>query len=135
MAFVIPDDELEIRATRSGGPGGQHVNTSATRVEVVWDVRSSPSLTEPRRARLLERLAARLDRRGRIRVVAAAHRSQRRNLTDAVERLQALVRDALAVPKPRKATRPPRAAAAQRVDAKRRRGARKRERRPPGTDD
>ena len=127
-ALLLPLTELEFRATRSGGPGGQHVNTSATRIEVWWDVRSSPTLTEEQRARLLARLSSRLDSEGRLRVVASESRSQLRNREAATERLCDLVASALAVRKPRKRTKPSRAAKAARLEAKRRRGAIKRNR-------
>jgi ribosome-associated protein len=130
-ALLLPLAELDYRATRSGGPGGQHVNTSSTRIEVWWDVRSSPTLTEEQRARLLERLAGRLDGEGRLRVVASESRSQLRNREAATERLRELVASALAVRKPRKRTRPSRAAKAARLEAKRRRSALKRDRRAP----
>ena len=127
----VPHAELEFRASRSGGPGGQHVNTSATRVELWWDVAHSPSLTEEQRGRLLERLATRLHGEGRLRVVASSSRSQLRNREAAVERLREIVAGALEVPKVRRPTRPSRAAKAARLEAKRRRGATKRDRRPP----
>ncbi|MDH4046362.1 MAG: alternative ribosome rescue aminoacyl-tRNA hydrolase ArfB [Gemmatimonadota bacterium] len=133
MAFTVPDTEIDIRATRAGGPGGQHVNKASTRIEVVWNVAASPSLTDDQRARLLATLESRLDSRGRLRVVADASRSQRRNLAAATERLQEIVRDALRVPKPRKKTRPSKAAVERRLQAKRQRADRKRHRRP--TDD
>ncbi|MBA3318226.1 MAG: aminoacyl-tRNA hydrolase [Gemmatimonadales bacterium] len=131
----VPVSELDYRATRSGGPGGQHVNTSSTRIEVWWDVGASPTLTEVQRARLLERLATRLDGDGRLRVVASQSRSQLRNREAATARLREIVAAALAVAKPRKRTRPTRAAKAARLEAKRRRSATKRERRPPPPDE
>jgi ribosome-associated protein len=131
----LPVSELDFRASRSGGPGGQHVNTSSTRVEVWWDVGASPSLSEAQRQRLLSRLASRLDTAGRLRLVSSTSRSQLRNREDAIERLCQVVAGALAVPKPRKRTRPSRAAKAARVDAKRRRSAVKRDRRRPPQDD
>ena len=134
-ALLLPLAELDYRASRSGGPGGQHVNTSSTRIEVWWDVRSSPTLTEEQRARLMERLANRLDGEGRLRVVASESRSQLRNREAATGRLRELVASALAVRKPRKRTRPSRAAKAARLEAKRRRSALKRDRRPPGHDE
>jgi ribosome-associated protein len=134
-ALLLPLAELDYRATRSGGPGGQHVNTSSTRIEVWWNVRSSPTLTEEQRARLLERLSSRLDTEGRLRVVASESRSQLRNREAATERLRELVASALAVRKPRKRTKPSRAAKAARLEAKRRRSALKRERRPPRADE
>ncbi len=135
MKFTIPLEELSFRATRSGGPGGQHVNTSATRVEVRWNVAESPSLSDEQRQRLLERLGGRINARGYLRVVADERRSQLRNRAAAVERLNSVVSDALKQPKKRKKTRPPRAAAEKRLDGKRRRGNVKRERGPVAEDD
>jgi ribosome-associated protein len=134
-ALRLPRAELEYRASRSGGPGGQHVNTSSTRVEVWWDVAGSSALTEEQRARLLARLATRLDSAGRLRLVSGGTRSQLRNREEVTERLRDLVAAALRVPKARKRTRPSRAAKAARLEAKRRRAAVKRERRPPGADE
>lgn len=131
----LPLAELDYRATRSGGPGGQHVNTSSTRIEVWWSVRDSAALSEEQRARLLERLASRLDGEGRLRVVASESRSQLRNREAATERLRRLVASALVVRKPRKRTKPTRASKAARLEAKRRRSAVKRDRRPPRPDD
>ena len=127
----VPLAELEFRASRSGGPGGQHVNTSSTRVEVIWDVAGSPALSEEQRQRLLVRLASRLDGTGRIRLVSSGTRSQLRNREDVTERLREVVAQALVVPKARKRTRTPRAAKAARLENKRRRAATKRDRRPP----
>jgi ribosome-associated protein len=134
-SLLLPLSELEYRATRSGGPGGQHVNTSATRIEVWWDIGASPTLTAEQRERLLGRLATRLDGEGRLRIVASESRSQLRNREAATERLRELVTAALVVPKPRKRTKPSRAAKAARLEAKRRRSATKRERGPPRHDD
>jgi ribosome-associated protein len=128
MAFLVPDSELEIRATRAGGPGGQHVNKASTRVEVVWDVAASPSVKADQRALLLERLASRLDGRGRLRVVSDAHRSQLRNREAALARLRAIVTAALAPRKRRVPTRPTAASRERRLAQKRRRGEQKRER-------
>ena len=127
----VPLAELEFRASRSGGPGGQHVNTSSTRVEVTWDVAGSPALSEEQRQRLLVRLASRLDGTGRIRLVSSSTRSQLRNREDVTERLREVLAQALVVPKARKRTRTPRAAKAARLENKRRRAATKRDRRPP----
>jgi ribosome-associated protein len=127
----VPLAELEFRASRSGGPGGQHVNTSSTRVEVTWDVAGSAALSGEQRQRLLARLASRLDGRGRIRLVSSSTRSQLRNREDVTERLREVVAQALVVPKARKRTRTPRAAKAARLESKRRRAATKRDRRPP----
>ncbi len=126
---AIPAAELEIRATRAGGPGGQHVNTSSTRVEVTWRAATTAALGDADRARLLERLASRLDSVGTLRVVAADTRSQAQNRALALERLAALVRQALVVPKVRRPTKPTRAAKERRLTEKKRRGERKRDRR------
>jgi ribosome-associated protein len=132
----LPTSELEFRATRSGGPGGQHVNTSSTRVELVFDLAASPTLTERERTLARRRLRSRLDAEGRLRVVAQDERSQYRNRRLATERFCALMRDALAPPPPpRRPTRPTRAAAEERLDRKRRDALRKRMRRPPADAD
>jgi ribosome-associated protein len=125
----IPLAELVYRASRSSGPGGQHVNTSSTRIEVVWDVAGSAALTDDERARLLARLGRRLDSAGQLRLVSGEFRSQLRNREAVTERLRTVVAAALAVPKRRKRTRLPAAAKAARLAAKRRRAALKRTRR------
>lgn len=134
-ALRVPLAELDFRASRSGGPGGQHVNTSSTRVEVWWDVAGSPSLSEEQRGRLLARLATRLDGSGRLRLVSSGSRSQLRNREEVTARLAEVVARALAVPKPRKRTRPSRAQKAARLESKRRRSATKRDRRAPRGDE
>lgn len=118
----IPRAELDLRATPAGGPGGQHVNRVATRVELWWDVRSSRTPSEAERALLLDRLASRLDSQGRLRIVAARSRSQHRNREDAVERLATLVAAALRPRKVRRRTKVPTAVKARRLEAKRHRG-------------
>lgn len=122
-------DELEWRFSASGGPGGQHANTSNTRVELRWDVERSRSLGPRQRERLLARLGP------VVRIVASGERSQARNRAMALDRLRARVADALRVRSARVATRPTRAARAARVDAKRRRSDVKRTRRPPSLDE
>ena len=131
----LPLTELDYQASRSGGPGGQHVNTSSTRIEISWDVAGSPSLTPAQRAQLLDRLASRLDSGGRLRLVSSGTRSQLRNKEDVTERLQSVVAGALVVQKKRKPTKPTRAAKAARLEAKRRRAATKRQRKAPGDRD
>jgi len=131
----LPLAELDFRASRSGGPGGQHVNTSSTRVEVWWDVAASPSLSEEQRALLLTRLATRLDSSGRLRLVSSTSRSQLRNRQEVTERLREMVARALEVPRPRRRTKPTRTSKLARVEAKRRRSAVKRERRRPRDED
>jgi ribosome-associated protein len=131
---AIPRAELEMRASRAGGPGGQHVNTSSTRIEVVWNVRTSVALSEERRARLLTKLASRIDAAGNLRVVASDTRSQRQNRLLAEERLAATVAAALVVPRVRRKTKPSRGAVERRLDSKRRQSGKKRERRERGDD-
>ena len=130
----IPLAELRFRASRAGGPGGQHVNTSSTRVELSWDIARSPSLSEDERQRLLTRLASRLDSDGMLRLVASGSRSQYRNRIDATERLRDLVSSALVVRKTRKKTRPTRASQERRLQDKQRRGELKRLRHRPHDD-
>ncbi len=125
-AVSIPRDELAVRASRAGGAGGQHVNTSSTRIEVVWGVAESRALDADQRARVLLKLGSRLDGGGNLRVVSSARRSQRQNLEAAESRLAELVRRALAVPKRRVATKPTRGSVERRLSEKRRRAERKR---------
>jgi ribosome-associated protein len=131
----IPLSELQYRTSRSGGPGGQHVNTSSTRVEVTWNIANSPSLRPEQRTRLLQELATRLDTEGQLRLVSSGTRSQLRNKEDVTDRLRSTVAAALVVPKKRKPTKPSRAAKAARLAAKRKRAATKRQRQAPGGDD
>jgi ribosome-associated protein len=129
--LVIPGDELEVRASRSGGPGGQHVNTTASRVELRWDVRASRALDEVQRGLLLERLASRLTADGVLVLQASEHRSQHRNREAALGRLRALVVEALVVQAERRPTRPSRSARRRRLDDKRARSTTKELRRRP----
>jgi len=128
--LAIPTDELRFRFSRAGGPGGQHVNRSETRVELLFDVAHSPSLTEAQRARLLHRLANVIDGGGVLRVVAASARSQLANRQAALERLRELLRAALRQRKRRLPTRPGLAAQQARLEAKRARSRIKQARRP-----
>jgi ribosome-associated protein len=128
-SLVIPRSELEVRATRSGGAGGQHVNTSSTRIELLWNVRTTTLLDDAARERVITKLATRIDGDGVLRVVASDRRSQRQNREQAEARLAELVRQALIVPKKRRATKPSRAAREARLAEKRRRGERKANRR------
>jgi ribosome-associated protein len=130
--LAIPLEELELRASRASGPGGQGVNTTDSRVELRFDLAGSPSLPPEVKERAMRRLASRLDSSGRLRVVAQNQRSQLANRRDAIERFAALLAGAVAEPRSRKPTRPSAAAAARRVEAKRQRAAVKRLRqRPP----
>lgn len=126
--LAIPRSELEYRATKSGGPGGQHVNTSSTRIELLWDLPGSSVVSDEQRERIRTKLSARLDSDGRVRVVASDRRSQQQNRQSADTRLAALVRAALVIPKKRRATKPTRASKEKRLADKKRRGERKRER-------
>lgn len=130
--LAIPREEVTLRASRSSGPGGQHVNTSSTRVELTWNISDSPSLSPEQRERLLSRLASRLDSSGTLRLVSQTGRSQSRNKEEALARMAELVAEALVVPKVRRATRPSKSAKRERLDQKRKRGALKRERRRTG---
>jgi ribosome-associated protein len=132
--LAIPRFELTFRASRAGGPGGQHVNTSSTRVELLWNVQRSSVLSDQQRSLLLQKLANRVDSEGNIRVVASAFRSQTRNREDAEERLASLVRRALIVPKARKRTRPTCGAVQSRLDEKKKKSEKKRNRRDPDFD-
>ena len=124
----IPLDELTWRFTGSGGPGGQHANTSNTRAEVVFDVEASPSLGPRQRSRLVEKLGP------VVRVAASDTRSQGRNRDLALERLRSKLADALKVEKPRRATRPSKGAKERRLSDKKRQSERKRQRRVTGED-
>ena len=119
----IPLAEVELRTSRSSGPGGQHANVTASRVEAVFDVAASRSLDEARRQRLLDRLGP------VVTAVAQDGRSQYRNRELALSRLAAKLAGALRVPRHRRPTKPTRASRARRLDAKRRTGERKQARR------
>jgi ribosome-associated protein len=125
----IPLAEIELRASRSSGPGGQHANVTASRVEAVFDVEASEALAEEQRRRLLERLGP------RVSAVAQDARGQARNRELALQRLAEKISAALREEKPRRPTRPSRAAREQRLEQKRRAGERKRARRRPEIDD
>lgn len=121
---AIPLAELEWRYTTSGGPGGQHANTSNTRVEVRFDVAASPSLGPLQRARLLQRLGP------VVRAIAGDRRSQAQNRELALDRLAARLAEGLRVERERRPTAPTRSSKERRLEAKRRQGERKRSRRP-----
>ncbi len=131
----LPDGELSFRYTRSGGPGGQHVNTSSTRVELTFDLEHSPTLTAAEKSRARRRLRSRLDSEGKLRIVASDERSQARNRALATERFEDAMRAALAPPPPRRPTKPTRRSSEARLRAKKRGATRKRERQPPSSDD
>jgi ribosome-associated protein len=133
-SITIPRSELVVRASRASGAGGQHVNKTSSRIEIMWNVASSRVLSEVERERLLSRLASRLSEDGSIRVVASDTRSQLRNREAAEQRLGETVAKALVVQKKRKPTRRPRAANEARLTEKKKKSERKRERQRPITD-
>ncbi len=123
--LAIPLDEIELRVSRSSGPGGQHAQKTETRVEAVFDVDASATLTDAQKARIR-------GRKGQVlRAVAQDERSQARNRELALERLAAAIRDALRVERRRRPTSPTPAARERRLESKRRRGTTKRLRQPP----
>ena len=125
----IPEAELRFRFSRSSGPGGQHVNRTETRVELVFDLAHTPSLRENQRARALQRLAPYVDRKGVLHLVSQSSRSQLRNREEVMARFQTLMRGALKVPKKRYPSAPSRAARERRRESKRQRSEIKRRRR------
>ena len=126
--LAIPLVEIELRTSRSSGPGGQHANVTASRVEAVFDAANSPSLSEAQRRAVCSRLGP------RVTAVAQDSRGQARNRELALERLAAKLERALRRRRPRRATRPTRASRERRLEAKKRQGARKRDRRFRGED-
>ncbi len=126
--IAIPEAEIDITAVRSQGPGGQHVNKVASAVPLRFDVRGSPSLPDEFRARVLALRDRRISADGVVVIKAQRSRSQDRNRADALARLEALLRKALETRKPRKRTRPPRAAREKRLDDKARRSRLKQQR-------
>ena len=129
--LTVPGAELEWRFSRSGGAGGQHVNTTDTRVELSWDIAASAALSAGQRARALRSLSAELVD-GVITVVASERRSQLRNREIARSRLAEIIAAAIAPPPPpRRPTKPSKAAQQRRVEAKKRRGQTKELRRRP----
>jgi ribosome-associated protein len=134
--IVLTDDEVQVRAVRASGPGGQHVNKVSTAIELRFDVRGSPSLPEPVRARLYKLSGNRLTMDGVIVLVAQEHRSQEMNRQAALDRLLALIRKAAEPPPPpRKRTRPTYASKLRRLEGKTKRSGVKAMRGRPSGDD
>lgn len=128
-SLIIPDHELTERFTASGGPGGQHANKAATRVELTWNIEESQEVSERQRATLIEHFGP------VVRVVVDDERSQLRNREIAEERLAGRVRTALTPVAPRRKTKPSRSAKRRRVEAKRKNSERKKLRQRPKYDD
>jgi ribosome-associated protein len=125
---TIPLSEVELRASRSSGPGGQHANVTESRVEAVFDVDASASLTDAQKGRIRERIGS------RVSAVAQDARSQVRNRELALERLSEKLAEGLRRPKKRRPTKPTKAARERRLEQKRRASELKRQRRPPDTE-
>jgi ribosome-associated protein len=125
----VPLSEIVVRASRSSGPGGQHANVTASRIEAVFDVESSTALSDEQKRRVIKKVGP------RVTAVAQDARSQARNRELALERLRRRLREALAVPRPRRPTAPTAAARKRRLTDKRRAAERKRARRPPRAED
>lgn len=129
----VPESELELSAARSGGPGGQSVNTTSSKIELRWSVPDSAALNATQRARVLEKLASRLTNDGVLVLQGSEHKSQHRNRAAVIARFQAIVGEALEPPKQRRRTRPTRGSKERRIQAKKQRGETKRLRKPPTT--
>jgi ribosome-associated protein len=126
---TLPSSEVTLRTSRSSGPGGQHANVTASRVEAIFDVKASTALTDEQKRRVLARLGP------RVVAVAQDSRSQSRNRELALERLRARLESALAVGRKRRATKPTQAGVRRRLETKRRQAERKRARRRPSAQD
>ena len=114
----IPRAELDVRASRSGGPGGQHVNTSSTKIELRWQPAASVALNDAQKERLALQLASKLDTEGWLRLTSSEHRSQLQNREAAEVRLVAMIKAALVVPKARRATKPTFTSKVKRLESK-----------------
>ena len=134
-ALSIPRHELQLRATRAGGPGGQHVNTSSTRIELNWNVAASAALSDDERRRILEKLATRIDGSGNLRLVSAGSRSQHQNKEEVTARFAGIIERALRVPKPRRKTKVPKGVKEDRLREKKKRSEVKRGREKIGPDE
>ena len=130
----IPMAELSFQFVRSSGPGGQHVNKTATQVEVLFDVAASPSLSQAQKQRVRRALRSYISGEGVLRLTCQSTRSQHRNREEAIARLKALLTQALKVPKRRRATRPTRSSVERRLQEKKRRSEIKRQRQRRGDD-
>ena len=131
---AVDDGELEFSFARSGGPGGQHANTSSTKVELRWDLGGTPALTDEQRALVHRRLGNRINSDGVLVLQSSEYRSQTRNREAVISRFTALLADALRIQASRRPTKPTRAARKRRLEAKRRRSDTKALRREPPSD-
>lgn len=127
--IAVPRSELVYRASRSGGAGGQHVNKTSSKIELLWDFQRSGALDDDQKERVRRKLAARIDSDGNVRVVAGNRRSQLQNRGAAEERLAKLVRDAMHEPRKRRATAPTKASKERRLESKKQHGQKKANRR------
>ncbi len=134
QGVLIPGHELIAQASLSGGPGGQHVNKTHSRITLRWHLESSVALSSTQKTHLRSRIASRITNAGFVVVHCDAHRSQHRNLQGAREQLKALIQDGLKRPKKRRPTKPTRASQRRRVDGKKKRGDLKKSRRKPTRD-
>lgn len=128
---TVPEEELEVRFARSGGPGGQHVNTSSTKVELRFDLDSTGALDPAQKERVREALGNRITKDGVLVLSSSEYRSQARNREAVLARFRTLVGDALRPAKTRRRTRPSRASKERRLEAKRRRSEKKALRQDP----
>ena len=133
--IAIPWSEIEFTASRSSGPGGQHVNTTDSRVTLLFDVAASQSLTQLEKMVVTGKLRRRIDKRGVLSISSQTFRSQKSNKDSAVDRFVELMRWALTPVTPRKDTAVPKSAKRKRLERKRHTADRKRQRKPPGVDE
>ncbi len=117
----LPLHEMQLTASRSSGPGGQHVNTTDSRIQLRWNIQSSPTLSDTQRSILLRAMSSRITDDGDLILACDSNRSQRRNRDEVLQRLASMVRTALIPPKQRKKTRPTRASREKRLQQKRHR--------------
>lgn len=129
----VPDEDFDVRFARSGGPGGQHVNTSSTKVELRFDLDGTESLNAEQKRRVRAVLGNRITKDGELVLTSSEHRSQTRNREAVYARFATLVGDALRPPRQRRRTRPTRASKERRLQAKRRQSEKKALRRDPGS--
>jgi ribosome-associated protein len=133
--IVIPGSDLELSWSRSGGPGGQKVNKTESRVQLAFDIEGTEALSDAVKARVRARFSSRINREGKLMLACDIHRERSRNLAEVRARLAAMIRGCLEAPRPRRATKPSRAAKRRRLDAKKRRGQVKQMRGKPHRDD